>query len=111
MSGRIGVGLTPEFRPMIASVTLTAGASRMARDGVIVKHLPAIQNSGSIDAFCRSREILRRTRCARWRGLRTNVAAAVIVCDSDAATRPNGELALAERLHVRCVVIMRTSVV
>jgi magnesium-transporting ATPase (P-type) len=35
----LGVGLTPEFLPMIASVTLTAGALRMAREGVIVKHL------------------------------------------------------------------------
>jgi Mg2+-importing ATPase len=48
----LGVGLTPEFLPMIASVTLTAGAIRMARDGVIVKHLPAIQNFGSIDILC-----------------------------------------------------------
>src|SRR5262249_20875513 len=36
----------------IASVTLTAGAMRMAREGVIVKHLPAIQNFGSIDVLC-----------------------------------------------------------
>jgi Mg2+-importing ATPase len=48
----LGVGLTPEFLPMIASVTLTAGAIRMAREGVVVKHLPAIQNFGSIDVFC-----------------------------------------------------------
>jgi Mg2+-importing ATPase len=48
----LGVGLTPEFLPMIASITLTAGALRMARDGVIVKHLPAIQDFGSIDVFC-----------------------------------------------------------
>jgi P-type Mg2+ transporter len=48
----LGVGLTPEFLPMIASVTLTAGAIRMAREGVIVKHLPAMQNFGSIDVFC-----------------------------------------------------------
>jgi len=48
----LGVGLTPEFLPMIASVTLTAGAIRMAREGVIVKHLPAIQNFGSIDVLC-----------------------------------------------------------
>ena len=48
----LGVGLTPEFLPMIASVTLTRGALRMARDGVIVKHLPAIQNFGSIDILC-----------------------------------------------------------
>jgi len=48
----LGVGLTPEFLPMISSVTLTQGALRMARDQVIVKHLPAIQNFGSIDVLC-----------------------------------------------------------
>jgi len=48
----LGVGLTPEFLPMIESVTLTAGALRMAREGVVVKHLPAIQNIGSIDVLC-----------------------------------------------------------
>jgi Mg2+-importing ATPase len=48
----LGVGLTPEFLPMIASITLTQGALRMARMGVIVKHLPSIQNFGSIDVFC-----------------------------------------------------------
>ena len=48
----LGVGLTPEFLPMIASVTLTRGALRMAREQVIVKHLPAIQNFGSIDILC-----------------------------------------------------------
>jgi P-type Mg2+ transporter len=48
----LGVGLTPEFLPMIATVTLTQGAMRMARDNVIVKHLPAIQNLGSIDILC-----------------------------------------------------------
>jgi Mg2+-importing ATPase len=48
----LGVGLTPEFLPMIASVTLTAGAIRMSRQGVVVKRLPAIQNFGSIDVLC-----------------------------------------------------------
>ena len=48
----LGVGLTPEFLPMITSVTLAEGARRMAREGVIVKHLPAIQNFGSIDVLC-----------------------------------------------------------
>jgi Mg2+-importing ATPase len=48
----LGVGLTPEFLPVIASVTLTTGALRMAREQVIVKHLPAIQNFGSIDVLC-----------------------------------------------------------
>ena len=48
----LAVGLTPEFLPMITSVTLASGAVRMAREQVIVKHLPAIQNFGSIDVFC-----------------------------------------------------------
>ena len=48
----LGVGLTPEFLPMISSVALTRGALRMARDRVIVKHLPAIQDFGSIDILC-----------------------------------------------------------
>ncbi len=48
----LAVGLTPEFLPMITSVTLARGAARMARDKVVVKHLPAIQNFGSIDVFC-----------------------------------------------------------
>ena len=48
----LGVGLAPEFLPMISSVTLTAGALRMSREGVIVKHLPGIQNLGSIDVLC-----------------------------------------------------------
>jgi Mg2+-importing ATPase len=48
----LAVGLTPEFLPMITSVTLASGAMRMARDHVVVKHLPAIQNFGTIDVLC-----------------------------------------------------------
>jgi P-type Mg2+ transporter len=48
----LGVGLTPEFLPIISAVTLTRGALRMARDQVIVKHLPAIQDFGAIDILC-----------------------------------------------------------
>ena len=48
----LAVGLTPEFLPMITSVTLSRGAVAMARKHVIVKHLPAIQNLGSIDILC-----------------------------------------------------------
>jgi Mg2+-importing ATPase len=48
----LGVGLTPEFLPVIASIALTEGALRMAREHVIVKRLPAIQNFGSIDVLC-----------------------------------------------------------
>ena len=48
----LAVGLTPEFLPMIVSVTLANGARAMARKKVIVKHLSAIQNFGSIDVLC-----------------------------------------------------------
>jgi P-type Mg2+ transporter len=48
----LGVGLTPEFLPMISAVTLTQGALRMARRHVIVKRLPAIQDFGSMDILC-----------------------------------------------------------
>jgi P-type Mg2+ transporter len=48
----LAVGLTPEFLPMITTVTLSRGAVRMARKKVIVKHLSAIQNFGSIDVLC-----------------------------------------------------------
>jgi Mg2+-importing ATPase len=48
----LAVGLTPEFLPMITSVTLARGARRMADAQVIVKHLSAIQNMGSIDILC-----------------------------------------------------------
>ena len=48
----LAVGLTPEFLPMIVSVTLSKGARAMARKKVIVKHLSAIQNFGSIDILC-----------------------------------------------------------
>jgi Mg2+-importing ATPase len=48
----LAVGLTPEFLPMIVSVTLSKGARAMARKKVIVKHLSAIQNFGGIDVLC-----------------------------------------------------------
>jgi Mg2+-importing ATPase len=48
----LAVGLTPEFLPMITTVTLAQGAVRMAREKVIVKHLSSIQNLGSIDVLC-----------------------------------------------------------
>ncbi|HSN27170.1 MAG TPA: HAD-IC family P-type ATPase, partial [Kofleriaceae bacterium] len=48
----LAVGLTPEFLPMITTVTLATAASRMAKRHVIVKHLAAIQNLGSIEILC-----------------------------------------------------------
>jgi len=48
----LAVGLTPEFLPMIVSVTLAQGAASLSRHRVIVKHLASIQNLGSIDILC-----------------------------------------------------------
>jgi P-type Mg2+ transporter len=48
----LAVGLTPEFLPMITTVTLAKGAIHMARRKVIVKNLESIQNFGSIDVLC-----------------------------------------------------------
>jgi Mg2+-importing ATPase len=48
----LAVGLTPEFLPMISSVTLAHGAVHMARKKVIVKNLASMQNFGSIDVLC-----------------------------------------------------------
>jgi P-type Mg2+ transporter len=48
----LAVGLTPEFLPMITTVTLARGAVRMAREKVIVKHLAALQNFGCMDVLC-----------------------------------------------------------
>lgn len=48
----LAVGLTPEYLPMILTVTLSQGALRMAKEKVIVRHLASIQNLGSIDVLC-----------------------------------------------------------
>jgi P-type Mg2+ transporter len=48
----LAVGLTPEFLPMIMGVTLAQGAVHMARQKVIVKHLSAIEDFGSMDVLC-----------------------------------------------------------
>ncbi|MBU6323094.1 MAG: magnesium-translocating P-type ATPase [Patescibacteria group bacterium] len=45
----LAVGLTPELLPMIVTLNLTKGSLAMAKRGVIVKRLSAIQNFGSID--------------------------------------------------------------
>lgn len=46
------VGLTPELLSAILTITLAAGAKRMAAKKVIVKKLSAIQNLGEIDILC-----------------------------------------------------------
>ncbi|MDW7981998.1 MAG: magnesium-translocating P-type ATPase [Thermomicrobium sp.] len=48
----LAVGLTPEFLPMIVTISLAQGALRMAKRQVLVKSLPAIENLGSVDIVC-----------------------------------------------------------
>ena len=48
----LAVGLSPELLPAIVSVTLSGGARRMAHRGVLVRHLEAIENLGSMDFLC-----------------------------------------------------------
>ncbi|MGH2565074.1 MAG: HAD-IC family P-type ATPase, partial [Ginsengibacter sp.] len=48
----IAVGLTPELLPMIMSLTMSKGSLKMAKKGVIVKHLSAIPNFGSMEVLC-----------------------------------------------------------
>ncbi len=48
----LAVGLTPELLPAIISITLSHGAQRMAKRGVIVRRLNAIENFGSMDVLC-----------------------------------------------------------
>lgn len=48
----VAVGLTPEMLPLVVTSSLAKGALAMARQQVIVKHLPAMQSLGSMDLLC-----------------------------------------------------------
>lgn len=48
----LAVGLSPELLPAILSVNLARGAAMMASRGVLVRHLSAIENLGSMDVLC-----------------------------------------------------------
>jgi Mg2+-importing ATPase len=48
----LAVGLTPDLLPVIIAVNLSRASLRMAKKGVIVKKLSAIENFGSMDILC-----------------------------------------------------------
>ncbi len=48
----LAVGLAPELLPAIISITLAHGALQMAKRGVIVRRLNAIENFGGMDVLC-----------------------------------------------------------
>jgi Mg2+-importing ATPase len=48
----LAVGITPQLLPAIVSVSLAAGAKRMASEQVIVKRLDAIEDFGAMTVLC-----------------------------------------------------------
>jgi len=48
----LAVGLTPQLLPAIIGVNLSKGSQAMAKAGVIVRRLNAIENFGSMDVLC-----------------------------------------------------------
>jgi Mg2+-importing ATPase len=48
----LAVGLSPELLPAILGINLARGAEMMARHGVLVRRLNAIENLGSMDVLC-----------------------------------------------------------
>ena len=48
----LAVGLSPELLPAILTVNLARGAQMMVHHGVLVRHLTAIENLGSMDVLC-----------------------------------------------------------
>jgi Mg2+-importing ATPase len=48
----LAVGLSPELLPAILTINLARGARAMAGKGVLVRHLNAIENLGSMDILC-----------------------------------------------------------
>jgi P-type Mg2+ transporter len=48
----VAVGLTPEMLPVIVTTNLARGATRLARERVVVSRLNAIQDLGALDVLC-----------------------------------------------------------
>lgn len=48
----LAVGITPQLLPAIINITLSKGSKLMAEKGVIVRHLAALENIGSMDILC-----------------------------------------------------------
>lgn len=48
----LAIGMSPEFLPMVMSVTLSRGAKNMAKKKVIVKRLSAIHDLGGMNILC-----------------------------------------------------------
>ena len=48
----LAVGLSPELLPAIVGINLSRAAQQLAKDGMLVRRLDAIENLGSMDVLC-----------------------------------------------------------
>ncbi|MEK7124015.1 MAG: cation-transporting P-type ATPase, partial [Patescibacteria group bacterium] len=48
----LAIGIVPEALPAVAALTMSRGALRLARKGVVVKRLSAIEDLGDIEILC-----------------------------------------------------------
>jgi P-type Mg2+ transporter len=48
----VAVGLTPEMLPVVVTTNLARGATRLARERVVVRRLDAIQDLGAMNVLC-----------------------------------------------------------
>ncbi len=48
----LAVGLTPQLLPAIVNITLSRGSLKMAKHGVLVRHLTSLENLGSLTVLC-----------------------------------------------------------
>jgi Mg2+-importing ATPase len=62
----LAVGLSPELLPAILRVNLARGAEMMARRGVLVRRLNAIENLGSMDVLCTDKTGTLTEGVVRW---------------------------------------------
>ena len=70
----LAVGLTPQLLPAVININLSKGSQAMAKRGVIVRRLEAIENFGSMDVLCTDKTgtltlgIVQLTGAFDWQG-------------------------------------------
>ncbi len=64
----LAVGITPELLPAIVSYTLARGAHDLAKQGVLVRRLAAIENLGSMNVLCADKTGTLTVGAARLQG-------------------------------------------
>ncbi len=93
----LAVGLTPELLPMVMTVTLARGATRMAERKVVVKRLSAIHDFGAMDVLCTDKT-----------GTLTEARIALVET-FDAAGLPNARVAELARRNARFATGVRSN--